>query len=66
MGLTSGVTEEEFNAWLESSCVESGVGTSVSDPEVLSRIGRLIGGQEGTDRAQGAPAPSTDRTRLAS
>ena len=53
-------------AWLESSCRDSGVEVSVSDPEVLSRIGRLLTGRTASERAPGAPAPSTGRTRRAS
>lgn len=66
MGLRSGVPEDEFMAWLQASCVKSGVELVVTDPEVLSRVGRLMGGQAGEDRAQGAPAPSTGHTRQAS
>lgn len=66
MGLKSGVPEDEFMAWLEASCNASGVPVWVTDPEVLSRVGRLLGGPPGTDRAPRRGAPSTDRTRQAS
>lgn len=66
MGLELRIPEDEFMEWLTSSCEASGVELTVTDPEVLSRVGRLMGGQPGPDRAQGAPAPSTDRSRRAS
>lgn len=65
MGLTRRMPDDEFMAWLENSCEVSGVPVAVTDPEVLSRVTRLMGGRSGTDRAHGAPAPSTDRARRA-
>lgn len=65
MGVNRRMPDEEFMAWLEASCRASGVEVAVTDPEVLSRVASLMGGRAGTDRAQGAPAPSTDRARRA-
>ena len=66
MGLDRRVPEDEFMQWLVESCDASGVELKVTDPEVMRRVGILLGKSSGADRAQGAPAPSTARTQRAS
>lgn len=42
--LPQGMTEEQFTAWLEKSCEESGVPVRVTDPETIHKIARLMRG----------------------
>ena len=46
------LTHAEFVAWVEASCVRSGVACRITDAAVISRVTSLL-----TGRAAGSPAP---------